>query len=94
MALKCCYPSYSIKYNNLPLFKIANSDNRICYNILGIRFLKRKNKISKKELIKLNLKYENEEQELVYPKVKTKEETLSELVKSEKSIARVRYSDR
>jgi len=75
----------------LPLFKIANSDNRICYNILGIRFLKRKNKISKKELIKLNLKYENEEQELVYPKVKTKEETLSELVKSEKSIAR--YGD-
>lgn len=75
----------------LPLFKISDSGSRICYSILGIRFLKRKNKISKKTLIKLNSKYENEEIDLIYPKVHTKEETLKEIIESERSIAR--YGD-
>ena len=84
------YENWEIFYllGAFPLLKIADSDNRICYNFLGIRFLKRKNKLSEKELIELNSQYEKEDPNLIYPKVYAKEETLRELVRTNKSIAR------
>lgn len=76
----------------LPLFKRTfNTDSRICYSFLGIRFLIRKKKITNKELIELNKNYENNSPNLVYPKVKTRVETLQELINTNKSIAR--YGD-
>lgn len=72
----------------LPVLKVSDSDNRICYNVFGLRFLIRKNKISPQELKNLNSKYENSDTDSVYPKVKTKEETLKELIESDKSITR------
>lgn len=84
------YENWEIFYllGALPVLKISDSVNRICYNFLGLKFKKKKNRISERELLKLNSPYENEEPNLVYPNVKTKEETLQELIKTEKSIAR------
>lgn len=76
-------------FNFLPLYKKSvNTKNRITYNVFGIRFLIRKQKFSQKQLVKLNSKYENLEPDVIYPKIKTAEETLNEIINTNKSIAR------
>ena len=75
-------------FGAIPVLKKSDSKNKISYNFLGVRVKIKKNWISEKKLLELNSPYEKEEPDLVYPKVKNKEETLQELIKTEKSIAR------
>lgn len=95
----CGIPVFKIKeYENweiyyllglIKIFKICHTENQTIYKISGIRFLFKKDKISKKKMIEINSKYENQELNLIIPKVKTKEETLKELILTEKSITRI-----
>ena len=63
--------------------------NRTIYNILGIKITSRKNKLSDSEYLNLNSEFENGKGSV--PKVKSKYETLDELISTNKSI--VRYGD-
>ena len=69
----------------------SKNKERTFYNFFGIKLTIRKNKLSKKELLKINQNYENEEKNLKYPLVLNKYETLKELINSDKSISR--YGD-
>ena len=74
-------------FGSIPILTIKkNTNDRIIGNCLGIKFSVREKQYSYKKIIELNKPYE--EGDLKIPIVKNSEETLEELINSNKSICR------
>lgn len=84
--------SSSKRYYLFSKFEVMNikkhAKARKFMNILGLKFVIRYNRLSKKEITKRNLDYEKFLNNKKYPKIKNRFDTLKELIYSNKSISR------